>query len=520
MKLKNIFSFALLFVAALFMSCSDNDDKVAVTGLTITKDGEAIESLAMPLGESSTMLGVNTEGEWTVSVPDADTTWVSVTPHEGYGWNITDSTASNYRSYFKVTTKKNVEGPRTTSLTVTAGGFTKVIAINQDGITGENDGHESAWEMVENFVLGYNLGNTMESNPYGSWWNPVGKTVADWETAWGQPQVTKATIQALKAKGFNVLRLPVTWYPHIANFSKTYTKDEDYAIDADWMARVKEIVKMINDEGMYCIVNIQHDAGANNGSGDPNSAWLHADDDYENVTKIYQAIWKQIATELKDCNDKVIFESFNEILNASSSWTAPNSATDVAYESIAKLQQDFVNVVRATGGNNEFRNLLITTYGDTGTSDVAVNALQVPTDSHKNHICATFHSYDPYWFCNGNRHHEGESQATKKEIDENEKYYIYDFGDDQKAEISAIFNRVDKKCSALGIPYFFGEFGAIGDHPEMSERAKYADFFTSKCNEYKTAGLWWMGLIDRNNNNTWLEDEAPIVDALVKNRVK
>ena len=104
-------------------------------------------------------------------------------------------------------------------------------------------------------------------------------------------------------------------------------------------------------------------------------------------------------------------------------------------------------------------------------------------------------------------------------IHENEKYYIYDFGDDQKAEIKAIFNRIDKKCGSLGIPYFFGEFGAIGDHPEMTERAKYADYVTSLCNEYKTTAFWWVGLLDRSTN-TWLEDEAPIVDALVKNRVK
>ena len=238
MKLKNIFSFALLFVAALFMSCSDSDDNKAATGLNITNDGATIESLSMPLGESSVMLGVNTDAEWTVSVPDADTTWLSVTPHEGYGWNISDSTASNYRSYFKVIVKKNVEAPRSSSLTITAGGLTKTLKVNQAGITEDNDGHESAWTMVENFVLGYNLGNTMESNPYASWWKPEEKTVADWEKAWGQPQVTKETIQTLKAKGFNVLRLPVTWYPHIAKFSKTYTKDEDYAIDAAWMAQI------------------------------------------------------------------------------------------------------------------------------------------------------------------------------------------------------------------------------------------------------------------------------------------
>lgn len=88
------------------MSCSDSDDNNAATGLTITNDGATIESLSMPLGESSVMLGVNTDAEWTVSVPEADASWISVTPHEGYGWNISDSTASNYRSYFKVTTKR------------------------------------------------------------------------------------------------------------------------------------------------------------------------------------------------------------------------------------------------------------------------------------------------------------------------------------------------------------------------------------------------------------------------------
>lgn len=518
MKLKNIFSFALLFIAALVMQSCKDSDNTSATGLTVTKDGAAIESLSMPLGETSVMLGVNTDAEWSVSVPAADQSWLSVTPHSGYGWNISDSTASNYRSYFKVTVQKNVEAPRTSTLTVTAGGLTKVITVNQAGISGDSDGHESAWEMVENFVLGYNMGNNLESNPYGSWWKPAEKTVKDWETAWGQPEISKATILALKEKGFNVIRIPVTWYPHIPNFSSTYTKDEDYQIDAAWMARVKEVVKMVNDEDMYCIVNIQHDAGANNGSGDPNSAWLHADDDYDNVTKIYQAIWKQIATEFKDFNDKVIFESFNEILNKESSWTAPAEG-NVAFQTINKLQQDFVNVVRATGGNNEYRNLLITGYADGATNDVVVNAITVPEDVHPHHICATFHSYDPYWFCNGNKHHDGESASEKKKIDEEEKYYIYDFKDDQKTEIDQIFNRVDNKCSALGIPYFFGEFGAIGDHVDMAERAKYADYVTAKCNEKRTAALWWSDLIDRSTS-TWIEEQLPIVNAMVKNRVK
>lgn len=518
MKLKNIFSFALLFVAALFMqSCSDSDS-VAATGLTVTKDDAAVTSLELAIGESSVMLGVNTNADWTVSVSEDAKEWLSVTPTEGYGWEYTNTSASNYRSYFKVSVTKNEGAPRTGIITVKAGSLTSTVTVDQKGIVA--DGHESAHDMVANFKLGYNMGNNLESNPYGNWWDASTKTPHDYETAWGQPEITSATINALKAKGINVIRIPVTWYPHIPNFNKTYTgNDADYTIDAAWMARVKQVVDMVHDAGMYCIINIQHDGGANNKSGDPNSAWLHAGDDYDNVTKIYQAIWQQIATEFKDYDDKLIFESFNEILDANSSWTAP-AAGNVAYQTIAKLQQDFVNVVRQTGGNNTYRNLLVSTYAD-GTTQVVLDEFQLPTDPSANHLCATFHSYDPYWFCNGNNADveikPGDSEAVKKQKEEQKSYYINVFGADQQTEIDAIFDRVSKKCNALGVPYFFGEFGAIGDHPGMAERAKYADYVTQKFNEYKTAGLWWSGLIDRNTQ-TWTEEE--IIDAMVKNRIK
>ena len=43
----------------------------------------------------------------------------------------------------------------------------------------------------------------------------------------------------------------------------------------------------------------------------------------------------------------------NEILSASGEWGDPADAS--CYEAVNKLEQDFVDVVRATGGNNEFR---------------------------------------------------------------------------------------------------------------------------------------------------------------------
>lgn len=495
MKIKNIFGLALLFTMALLtQGCSDDDNATTpASALDVTKDGVKISSLDFQLSASSQMVGIETDGDWTVSVPDADSTWLSVTPHAGYGWDIADTAATNTKAYVRVSVTKNEGEARSSVLTVTAGSLTKQVAINQVGSnTDSNDPFESAWDMVGNFKLGYNLGNTLDSNPYGSWFN--GTTPKDWETQWGQPETTQEIIDSIAAKGFNVIRVPVTWYPHMKDFDSG-----DYTIDEAWMNRVVEVVGYVLNAGCYCILNVQHDAGANNGLGDPHSAWLHADDDYDEVAPVFKNLWSQIATRFKDYDQKVIFEPFNEILNKNSSWTAP-AAGNVAYTTIAKLQQDFVDVVRATGGNNEYRNLLISSYSDTGNDETAVAEMTVPDDVHPNHLCATFHSYDPYWFCN-------DTSNTDEQA-----YYINIFDADQKAVIDAIFERVNKRCvNELGVPYFFGEFGAIGTHPDMNERLKYAEYLAQKFNAYNTTGLWWMGLIDRKTLK-WYEDE--IVDKL------
>ena len=65
----------------------------------------------------------------------------------------------------------------------------------------------------------------------------------------------------------------------------------------------------------------------------------------------------------------------------------------------------------------------------------------------------------------------------------------------------------------LGVPYIFGEFGAIGSHVSMNERVKYAQYMKQKFVQYNTTGLWWMGLLDRRTLN-WYESD--IADALVK----
>jgi endoglucanase len=353
--------------------------------------------------------------------------------------------------------------------------------VAQKGVgTDPGDKFPSSFATVENFVIGYNLGNTLDSNPHGDWWNPEGKTPADWEKAWGQPETTPEIINAIADKGFNVIRIPVTWKPHM---------NENDVVDAAWMSRVKQVVDMVIAAGCYCILNVQHDTGSDE------TAWLQANmETYPTSSVRFKKLWTQIANIFRDYGDHLLFEAFNEILftNSNEGWTPPAAGSD-SYKAIRLLHQDFVDAVRATGGNNEYRNLVINPYAG-GNSKVVLDEMALPEDVHSNHIIMSVHSYDPYNFCN-----------------ENGEWSILVFDQSCMTEIDDVFTRVISRASELGIPAFFGEFGAIDGKKASGERIKYATYMAQKFKANGTAGLWWMGLMDRTSLQ-WYESE--IVDAL------
>ena len=481
MKKKLLYAASLLLAALMTQSCTDVENAPSYTGrssgpatkLNITRDNIAVgDNMQFSMGATSAVLGVECDGDWTAVV--SDTSWVDVTNHVGYGF-------IDRWSYLRLNVKKNAGEARSTTLTFNSGSFTKTITLSQNGTgTDPGDTFPSSFATLEEFKLGYNLGNTLDSWPVGDWWDPSTKSPTDWEQGWGQPITTPEIINSIASKGFNIIRVTVTWGPHM---------DAEGNVDASWMARVKEVVDMVMDAGLYCIVNVQHDTGA------ANTAWLIADMDvYPTASPRFKRLWTQIANTFRDYNDHLLFEAFNEILytNSNDGWVAP-SAGNSCYEAIRKYHQDFVDAVRATGGNNEYRNLVINPYAG-GNSQVVLNEMVVPNDKHTNHIMMSVHSYDPYNFCN-----------------DNGEWSILVFNDECKAEIDGVFQRVMKRSSDLGIPAFFGEFGAIDGKKDPAERIKYAQYMAQKFKANATAGLWWMGLFDRVTLN-WNEQE--IVDAL------
>ena len=480
-KLNNIIAAVLLLMSALgFQACTDVENAPSYTGrsagpatkLNVMRDSVAIDALTFSMGASNVMLGIDCDGDWTVEL--ADTTWVRLSNHAGYGY-------FDRWSFMKVEVVKNEGSERTNTLTLRSGSLTRQVAITQRGTgTDPGDTFPSSFATLEQFALGYNLGNTLDSWPVGSWWDPATKSPTDWEQGWGQPITTPEIINAIAEKGFNVIRVPVTWGPHM---------DAEGNVDGAWMARVKEVVDMVLNAGCYCIVNAQHDTGS------AETAWLIADMDiYPTASPRFKNLWTQIATAFRDYGDHLLFEAFNEILyvNSNAGWTPP-SAGSSCYEAIRRYHQDFVDAVRATGGNNAYRNLVVNPYAG-GNSQVVLDEMAVPTDIHANHILMSVHSYDPYNFCN-----------------DNGEWSIFTFNQECTDEIDAVCARLFKRAGEMGVPAFFGEFGAIDGKKNPAERIKYAKYMRQKFSQYSTTGLWWMGLIDRN---TLIWTESEIVDAL------
>ncbi len=252
---------------------------------------------------------------------------------------------------------------------------------------------ESASTAVKNFGAGWNLGNTLDSTSYNivnsangedGWILKYGKKdsngnylPSDWETSWGQVATTQEIADFVLNEGFNAIRIPVTWAEHL---------DSDNNVDAIWMARVKETVNYFYDKGVYCILNAHHDGGAD--------GWIEAyEDSYTKYHDRFAKLWTQIAEEFKNYDERLLFEGFNEVLDENNNWGDSASGC----EWINKWNQLFVDTVRATGGNNAERNLVVMTYAGGG-SEFNFSRFILPTDSTENHLIVEVHNYDPQAF--------------------------------------------------------------------------------------------------------------------------
>ena len=334
---------------------------------------------------------------------------------------------------------------------------------------------ETAKDAVKNMGVGWNLGNTLDANDATKTW----KTTAEHETCWGQPVTKPELLKMMKEAGFGAIRVPITWYQEM---------DADGKVNDAWMKRVKEVVDYVIDNGMYCIINVHHDTGADSGNY---KSWLKASTSSYNTNKAkYEGLWKQIAEQFKDYDQKLLFESYNEMLDEKNTWNEPVDKTD-GYKAINSYAKSFVTTVRATGGNNKDRNLVVNTYSASSTPDAMQN-LDLPEES--NHIIFQIHSY-PNW--------QNKSNA-KKEID------------------NLISNIKSKLLDRA--PVIVGEYATFTTWPSNidyyntdREVALYAmDYLIQKTKENGIGTFYWMGMSDGSYRDMPAFHQADLAQTLIK----
>jgi endoglucanase len=324
---------------------------------------------------------------------------------------------------------------------------------------------ETAPETAAKMGIGWNLGNafdsiiTSDSDVHG----------VDAEMYWGNPKTTPELVKAVKDAGFDTIRIPVTYINHF---------DENGIIEEAWLARVKEVVGYACDNDLYAIINIHHDGQQENGWLRP----IYEGEEREEMVNTFTTLWKQIAEYFEDCGGNVLFAGMNEF-HEGYSWSYPQDYDDITN----RLNQAFVDTVRATGGNNAERILICPSYN---TLTAATPRFILPTDTAKDRLMLEVHSYDPWSFGGQGLGNWG--------------------SDNDMAEVESRVNTLKTNFVDQGIPVIMGEYGAV--RSENPERFDYIRYVTAGYHKNGIVPIWWdNGVFGTGEENFGLMDRANAV---------
>ncbi len=331
------------------------------------------------------------------------------------------------------------------------------VVDTRDGLTGK-----TASEIVADMGFGFNIGNTLDADS--------GKVsdVLMHEVAWGNPVINQELVDGIVAAGFTTIRIPTTWGDFISD-------DENYTIDPDYLARVKEVVDYCYKHDLYVILNTHHEK------------WLENSELVTNQDEIaakLHAIWSQIADYFAEYDQHLIFEGLNEprLKGTDIEWTGNAEA----YETMNYFAQVFVNAVRGNGnGYNNERCLMITGYAASNSASV-MRALSMPTYNGEtvDNLIVSVHSYAPYDFC---------LSTNKQNFDLNN---TADTG-----AIDVVFTAIKSEFLDHGIPVVMGETGATSKENEQG-RINWITYMGTKAAEYGVPiVLWDNGSIGTGNEN-------------------
>jgi len=325
-------------------------------------------------------------------------------------------------------------------------------------------------EITTAMGAGWNLGNQLEANKDGT---------PD-EQAWGNPIVTRELIQLVKSAGFKTIRIPVSYLSKIGGAP-------NYVIDAQWIARVKEVVDYCISEDLYVIINVHGD-----GYHTIKGGWLLvSENDQSKIKAKFEKVWQQIATAFSSYDEHLIFESMNEVFDGN--YYDPDPGL---YAHLNAYNQVFIDAVRKTGGNNASRWLLVPGWNTNIDHTAADFGFVMPTDtfrsssirSDEKRVMISVHYYSPWDFCGDA---SGKTTQWGKIATDPSKTVAWCQEDYMEAQLNLMYHRF----VADGYPVVLGEWGSVDKTKDDSKngvaREYFAKTFSSYCKQYGAISVYW-----------------------------
>ena len=292
--------------------------------------------------------------------------------------------------------------------------------------------------LIQKMRLGWNLGNTFDAPPG--------------ETAWHNPVTTPEMIKKIHSRGFETLRLPVSWHCHV---------DEDFNVDPAFMKRVREVVDYGYDDGMYVIVNIHHD----------DRMFQPTREALEGGKRYLTRIWEQVSEEFRDYGERLIFETMNEprLLRHKYEWRMDFSEPVCleAIECVNLYNQAALDSIRRISPDR----LVMVPPCCAAARHAWIPQFRVPEDP-SDRLMISIHSYDPEQLC----------------LMPNPEATVFDKSGEE--ELERLMSRLDERFVQNGLPVVIGEAG-IWDKNNPDERYRWAKFFTDCAKRHGMAAVWW-----------------------------
>jgi endoglucanase len=340
----------------------------------------------------------------------------------------------------------------------------------------------TAFAQLPSPTYGWNLGNTLEP--------PCG------EGCWA-PAATQAMINSVAAAGFNTIRIPVAWDSH--------ANQTTYQINSGWMARVKQVVDWSLDANLSVVINTHWDGGwLENNIGNTVNPTINAK---------MNSYWTQIANTFVSYDDRLLFAGANE----------PNVDTAAEMTTLRSYYQTFVNAVRATGGGNTSRWLVLSGPNtDINLTNSLMNTL--PNDPTEDRLAVEVHYYDPWQFA-----------GLDQDASWGDMFYFWGNEYDsslpgrnathsEEAHLVAQLQKMNTKFVSQGVPVILGEFGAMNrtGNPQLTgadldlhlaSRQYYHQMIVDTANSMGISPIYWdNGHTGTNGSGIFNRNSATVFD--------